>query len=33
MEELDDLRSEYYNATTLTEDILNRSTISDSMDL
>ena len=33
MEELDGLRSEFYNATTLTEDILNRFTISDSMDL
>ena len=33
MEEIDYLRSEFYNATTLTEDILNRFTISDSMDL
>ena len=33
MEELDDLRSEFYTATTLTEDILNKFTISDSMDL
>ena len=33
MKELDELRSEFYNATTLTKDILNSFTISDSMDL
>ena len=33
MEELNDLRSDFYSATTLCEDILNRFTISNSMDL
>ena len=33
MEELDDLRSDFYSATTLCEEILNRFTMSNSMDL